>query len=214
MPRAAAVALAVVLAAPAAAQPAAFEAGGVRYAIPAPPGYCSKGPAIDAYYVTQRRHNPDAVPDAVFARCGVAELIPLDLFAVKVRTDMRIERDALLAQIRAEMPEAMRKETLIPDAVARDMERRAGEAFDTRVSLNAGIKPIGVDDFCGYIAGVIRLQYEGGDPMNMAMGGCVTAIGGRPVYVFRYLSDVDAATAARELPALKRFAQSIQARKD
>ncbi len=210
----AAVALLTLVAGPALAQTAEFEAAGVRYSVPAPEGYCSTGPAIDSYLEAQRRGNPRAVPDAIFARCGIKSMQPYDFFAVVVKREgPAIERDTMIAQMRAELPEALRKETLVSEAARQGVERRAREAFDTSLSVNAGIKPVGLDDFCGYIAGVIQFRVEGQAPVNVATIGCATSIGGRPIFVFRYTSDIDAAAAAKGLPDLKRFAQSIGARK-
>ncbi|MCW3846091.1 hypothetical protein OF829_02500 [Sphingomonas sp. LB-2] len=208
----AAAAVLLAWAAPAPAQTAEFGVGGTRYAVPAPEGYCSTGPAIDTYMRTQRGAAPDKVPDAVFARCGAVSLQPFDFFAVMVVRDGGMTLPEMQKQLRDTLPQAMHARSLLTDSARKEQERDLSDAFARNVTIDAGIQPVGMDEFCGYLAGIIHYQVEGAGSVDIMLTGCITAVGGHAVYVFHYSSGTDKASGVAALPGLKRLAQSIQAR--
>ena len=194
------------LAAPALAQeaPAVLEIGGARFHVPAPAGHCSDTPAVKAYFEMQRRGAPDAVPDLVFMPCDASDIFSSGMYAVMVfRQGPAMERAALLAELRETMPNADREMAAV--------NARAEQRYSTDgITVQSGIKAIGVDTMCGYIAGLISMEIEG-SKVEVLMVGCMTAVGGRMICVYHYSIGSDPAAAAAEAPLVRRMAESIVA---
>jgi hypothetical protein len=208
-----AAAMLVAWAAPAAAQTVRFSAEGTDYMVPAPEGYCSSGPAADAYREGQNQSSPDKPSDAVFARCDAVPYKTYDFYVVSVmRGGPRITLPELLAALRRELPVARQRETLVSDSTRANFERNWGEALDRDVKVSSGIHPIQIDDVCGYMGGIIQYRIEGETAQDITAIVCITAIGGHAVYVSHYIGGTDKAAAIAAAPELKQFAQSITAR--
>lgn len=202
-------ALALGHAAPALAQDGHYTIDGKTITVPAPKGYCAEGKAVDAYVANQRRINPAMMPDVVMTQCGV-DVLALDFFAVRViqgRPTTTLE--AFLDELRRTMPEAQAAPSLVTPRQTEDMNKRLSDALSVSATVTNTIKPVGVDDLCGYVAGIVHFELGGGASANVALIGCATVIAGRPVYIFRYRPSTAHDKVVEALPELKAIARSI-----
>lgn len=199
----------VLAASPALAQDGTYKVGETGFVVPAPEGYCAGGKAVTAYLTQQRQVNPAMLPDVVMMRCSAVE-ISFDFYAVRVVRDGPPKTlAALLADLRRTLPAAQAQPSLVSPSAAEALNRQLSDALDIGVRLNAGIRPVGLDDVCGYVAGVIHAEVAGAATADMTAIGCVTVVGGRVIYLFRYAPGVDRAKAIAALPELKRLALAI-----
>lgn len=204
-------ALALGHAAPALAQDGHFVVDGKTVTVPAPKGYCAAGKAVDTYFANQRRVNPQMVPDVVMTQCGV-DVLAFDLFAVRVVRDAPpTTLQAFLAELRRTMPAAQAAPSLLTPGQTEDLNKRLSEALSANTTVTNTLKPVGVDEMCGYLAGIMHFDVGGGASGSVTLVGCATVIGGRPVYLMRYRPSAANDKPAEALPEIKAFAQSIMA---
>lgn len=176
------------------------------YVVPAPIGFCASGTGVDAYLAAQRQMGPSMTPDVAMLPCG-AQNIGFDFYAVRaIANATATTREAYLAELRRTMPEAQSRPSLVTgDSLA----KRMSEVFDTEVKVDAGIRPVGVDDSCGYVAGKVGIAVSG-KRSEVTMVGCATVIGGRITYVFRYRPGTDTGAAVAAMPEVKALALAIR----
>lgn len=194
---------------PALAQDGTYKVDETSFVVPAPKGYCAEGKGVAAYLDQQRRVNPAALPDVAMMRCGEAE-ISLDFYAVRVvREGPPKTLASLLDDLRRTLPAAQAQPSLVPQSAADALAKRLGDAFETSIRMNAGITPAGLDETCGYVVGVVHLE-DGGKQVDTTAVGCITVIGDRVIYLFRYRPGTDRAAAIAAMPEIRALALAIR----
>jgi len=188
------------------AQDGHYSVDGATVRVPAPAGYCSEGKMVDSYMANQRSINPSVVPDIVMMRCGAKELT-FDFFAVRVvprapATTLK----AFLDELRRTMPAAQAAPSLVSPSQTEALNKRLSDALAANATIRNEIRPIGVDDTCGYVAGLIHFEVAGSTADDAAIVGCATVIAGHPVYLFRYQPGTDREKAVAAMPELKALA--------
>ncbi len=186
-------ALGLVAAAPAGR--ATFDVGGVKLSLPLPASYCEPSGPMTALAQTVAAADPDNVTDLTLYKCDATpdDLGDYVLIKTPVRVlGMTVDRPTLLAQIGPEFdkgPPVDNKK--LGDDVASSLDRVSG----TKAKVATQMSVRGHDDVCGYVGGSAQLS-NSSRSVNVAVGGCITAAGGRIVQVFRYTmyrdpSDID-----------------------
>lgn len=204
-------AVALALAVPAFAQDAHFQVTGVEIAMPIPKGFClpqGKGVAIAQLVAASDDAN---VTDLTLHKCG-DETQFVDYYILKTTKELlavAISRADLIAELVKALDDPAVKMAVDPARLAPDIERSFTSVTGRKATIDGGIRWLGHDDACVYMAGVITLKTERGDSVR-AVSGCMTAVAGRAVNVYRYSDGADPTNATRHLPDVKAMALSMQ----
>lgn len=205
---AAALALAVLAAGPAAAQRGgnlSFSVGAVDFVAPLPAGYCLPLGAQAESAKRTAALDTDNVTLLTLDSCGAgadaSDYAIVKTPAALVDTPMTLRKllrdPAFARQTRPEAPADAEK------AMEDDLSARAGAPVD----LVGGVGGMGHDEVCGYLAGTISAQ--GSASGVFSLGGCMTVVGGRVVTIFFYGRGGDVATVRRLMAKARAFALSI-----
>lgn len=204
--------LATAAAAPAAAQEARtarFQVTGVEIALPIPNGFCEpegKGVALAQLLAAGDNVN---VTNLTLTRCG-AEPRLVDYYLLKTTKSLltlTVSREQWIAMLVESLDDPSVKSMLDPAKINAEAERDI-MAVIGKVSVDGDVHWLGHDDVCVYLGGVIRYEIETVEETR-AMTGCMTAVGGRAVNLYRY-SAGETANVTRYLADIKAMALSMQ----
>jgi hypothetical protein len=197
-------ALAIGLAASAHAQDAPrtaeFSIGAVRVQVDLPEGYC----VADKQLFDATQGHVDSgmnTTHLLIVKCG-AHTLEDDFYAIKTPTtmlDQAISRDQLFAQLK---PVYGTPELAAQMAAMNERASAITEARGSRVDFKGALKPIGMDETCAYLGGLVTAQ-RGSTSVDIAQGDCLTAIGDRVVTVYSTGQGTSPADLQRHIRASK-----------
>lgn len=209
----AALALAVLAATPAAAQPRSteFTVDGTVFTVPIPEGFCDQGVAVEAYK-RQKRRDHGEVAEVTLMPCGSTAEGEPELFSISVNRQRgaNMQREPFLTAMARSLPLVPGEPDLSAEPGATHSDRLASRLV-RRVGAGEGVSAIGVDDFCAYVGG--RQGPESGRAFDMYGAGCTTVIGGHILLISRYGRGVDPAKVRAAIPEVKALALSIGAQR-
>ena len=194
------------------AQTARFQVTGVEIALPIPKGYCL--PQGKAAVVAQLLAASDDtnITNLTLYQCGDQTRF-VDYYILKTTKallTLTISREDLIATMVEALDDPGVKAAVDPAKLSPEIERDLANVTGQKTSVNGDIRWLGHDEVCIYLAGVVTFKAPSGDSMR-AVSGCMTAVGGRAVNLYRYSDGADPANAARYLPDVKAMALSMQA---
>ena len=192
------------------ARVATFNVGGVELILPLPDDYCLPVTAaeIGGAQILAAGDTTN-VTHLQIGRCDIAQ--PNARFDY---TLVKTPRSVLAATVgRSSLIAGVGDEFNNPVTLANFDFGKAGAdvsvAFGKTVTLAGAIKPLGRDDMCAYLGGVIDVK-TGDMAYAQAVGACITAVGGRVVIVYRYGPDNTPAGVAKLVVEAKSVAGSIR----
>lgn len=203
-------AVAIAMASPAQAQETAeFSVGGVRFELALPDGFCL--PTGDAAVAAAVLASADTMNVTLLTvvKCE-GEPFENDYFALKSpisTVGMTIERDDFLKMMEPEFGTARNDGAFAgaTDQAADLLSDRLGQ----RITMQGKIEPLGMDDFCVYLGGNLAVQGPG-ESYAGALGGCITAIGGKIVSAISVGRGDVPADVARHLRFSRMIAERIR----
>ncbi|MDG2534767.1 hypothetical protein P6144_13980 [Sphingomonas sp. HITSZ_GF] len=205
--------LALAVASPAfaqAQQTERFEVTGVEISLPTPKGFCRpQGQAAIVAQLTAASDDSN-VTNLTLYRCG-DESEFLDYYILKTTKTLlmlSISRADFIAGVVESLDDPAVKAAVDPARINPEIERNLDTLFGVKGKIGGEIRWLGHDDSCVYLGGVMRLESQGG-VYTRAVSGCMTAVGGRAVNLYRY-SAGEAANVTKYLPELKAMALSMQ----
>jgi hypothetical protein len=207
-------------AAPPAPAEASFRVGGVAFQLPLPAGYClPRELQVDVAQLVAAG-DTDNVTDLTLFPCN-APVSGAEMGAQKDYILIKTPKQALIAQVSREelirgMGEAFEKPAFTEALASGQLLDRAGkgvsDVLGTKVDLSGGVAPRGKDDFCAYLGGTMAVA-SSIKSYTLAVGACITAVGGRVLAIYWYGPDEGPASVARLLVKAKGLATTIVNRK-
>jgi hypothetical protein len=212
---------AALCAAPAAAAEATFRMGGVGFRLPLPAGYClPRGLQVDIAQLVAAGDNGNVTHLTLFP-CDA----PLDGAGLSSQKDyilIKTPKPALIIPMGREellkgLGEAFENpaftQALNSGQLLEDASKGVGEVLGSKVDLSGDVAPRGKDDVCAYLGGTMAVAAPAqGRSYTLAVGTCVTAIGGRMMAIYWYGPDEGPASVARLLVRAKDLARTITSR--
>jgi hypothetical protein len=200
------------VAAPAAAADARFQFGGVEFEAPVPSGYClPEGKSVKAARILAEGDKGSRTHLTLWA-CSRNEPSTYILLKTPVPAlDVTATREEVIASMGSAFDNPEMAAALASGKFNADAEKSVTEALRTRVGLSGEIRPLGKDEMCAYLGGIIAVVI-GEQSYKISVGICVTAISDRVLTVNWYGPEGGAAGVARLLVKAKGFARSIRSR--
>lgn len=160
-----------------------FRVGGVSFRLPIPAGYCLPSGRMADVMQLLAAGDTENVTDLSLAQC-VDKMLPGASDYTIIKTPRRgllvtVDRAELLTAVGKEFDKKLDTSPML-DAAGKSVSGVAG----TKISISGTFGPRGKDDVCAYMGGV--LHYESRTmTYDQPMGGCITAVGGRVLYIYR-----------------------------
>lgn len=203
----------------AAAAQASFSVGGVEFGLPLPSGYClPRGQQVDIARLVAAGDTANVTHLTLFP-CDAA----LDASGLGAQKDyilIKTPKQALSAQVTRDellkgLGDAFESPAFTQALASGELLKEAGKgvsnAVGRTVDLSGNVAPRGKDDLCAYLGGVMAVA-SSVKSYTLAVGTCITAIGGRVLSVYWYGSNERPAGVARLLVRAKGLAQTITSR--
>jgi hypothetical protein len=206
-------------AAPPARPEASFQVSGVEFRLPLPAGYClprgaqanlaalvAKGDVQNVTHLTLFPCDAPADP------AGLS--IQKDYILIKTPRqvlDSTLSRDELLQGLGQAFENPAFTRALASGELSKEAGKGVSSAVGTPVDLSGTVAPRGKDDFCAYLGGTVAVA-SSIKSYTLAVGTCITAVGGRVLSVYWYGSDERPAGVARLLVKAKELARTIASR--
>jgi len=210
--------LALAGAMPAAAQSrpaeASFDIGGVVLRMAIPAGYCEPGPGFPQQLAAGLA-KLDAVNRTLLTlfRCdddlkgeGASDYTMIKTLASA--QSVSIDRAQLLAQMRATYasnPDIATANARMGETVA----KRFGEVTGVEPEVKGGVALRGVDTVCAYLDGNVEYSAPGVAAYTQPMAACITSVGNRMIYIYRYGRDTSAAGLAQLKQEVRALADTV-----
>lgn len=206
-------ALVLAAATPAAAQEARtarFQVTGVEIVMPIPKDFCL--PEGDGVAVAQMLAAADTtnVTHLTLDRCGSAEQ-NVNYYLLKTTRSLlgiAVSRKEWIAMLLRELDDPAVKNAFDPDTIKPDVERDLAAVIGQKASIDGTIQWLGHDDVCVYLGGVLSLT-SGSISYKRAVSGCMTAVGGRSINIYRY-SEGTPANVTKYMSDVKAMALSMR----
>jgi hypothetical protein len=193
---------------------AAFRMVGTEFLVPLPDGYCiPTGEDVDVAQL-MAAGDPDNVTHLTLYPCVKEENDGGAGNYVLIKTPResvagRISRPELLNAIGAEFESEDFKAMMASQGFLKEAGNDLGKVVGTKVDLGGAIRPLGKDDFCAYMGGVVKVGM-GGQAYDQAAGGCISAVGERVLTVFWYGKDTTDAGVGSLLSKSRKLMESVQ----
>ncbi|HEX9963564.1 MAG TPA: hypothetical protein VGB04_01105 [Allosphingosinicella sp.] len=198
---------------------ASFSVGGVEFRLPLPSGYClPRGQQADVARLVAAGDTANATHLTLFP-CDAA----VDASGLGDQKDyilIKTPKQALNAQVTREelllgLGEAFESPAFAQALASGQLLKEAGKGVSNvagrTVDLSGNVAPRGKDELCAYLGGVMAVA-SSVKSYTLAVGTCITAVGGRVLSVYWYGSDERPTGVARLLVKTKGLAQTITSR--
>lgn len=196
-----------------------FNVGGVEFGLPLPSGYClPRGQqtdiarlvaAGDTANVTHLTLFPCDAPLDASALGGQKDYILIK--TPKQALNAQVTRDELLQGLGDAFESPAFTEALASGQLLKEAGKGVSNVVGRTVDLSGNVARRGKDDLCAYLGGVMAVA-SSVKSYTLAVGTCITAIGGRVLSVYWYGSDERPAGVARLLVKTKGLARTITSR--
>ena len=206
-------------AAPRATADASFRVGGVAFQLPLPSGYClPRGLQVDVAQLVAAGDSEN-VTHLTLLPCNAAVAGP-ELGSQNDYILIKTPKQALIAEVSREellqgIGEAFENpaftEALASGQMLKDAGKGVGNVIGTTVDLSGTVAPRGKDESCAYLGGTLAVASPA-TSYTLAVGACITAVGGRVLAVYWYGPDEGPAGVARLLVKAKGLAGTITSR--
>jgi hypothetical protein len=208
------VAVLVFVGPPAAAAEGAaqFSIGGVAMTTPVPAGYClPQGPQIQAVK-TVAAGDARNVTHLALLECAapggqIASYILLKTPNEAVNATLDLDR--FLADAGAAFESPAFKEMLDSGKLHDESEASMGKAMGAKIDLAGAVRPLGKDERCAYLGGVMQVTSATSD-YKISIGMCMTVVAGRLLTINWYGPDKGSAGVGELLVKAKRLAAGIR----
>jgi hypothetical protein len=202
----------IPVAASAVAADARFQFGDTVFEAPVPSGYClPKGKYVEAAKLLAAGDKASRTHLTLWA-CSKDEPSNYILLKTPVAAlNVTATREEVIASMGSAFENPEMAAALASGKFNADAEKSMTEALRTKVGLAGELRPLGKDETCAYLGGIVAVTM-GEQSYKISVGICVTAISGRVLTVNWYGPEDGAAGVARLLVKAKGFAQSIRSR--
>lgn len=166
-----------------------FSIGTVRLQARLPAGFCI--PTGAAATAAQRVAAGDPEQETVLTLypCsdmrgqGVAEYYLVKV--PKTALNSPTTRAEMIAQVTAELTDPNFSAERLSENASRDASKSVTEAQGQSTEIRTDLRPLGRDKDCAYMGGRVDLSTST-QRLSALVGGCISAVGGRMIFIFRY----------------------------
>ena len=193
------------------AQTARFNITGVDIALPVPAGYCLPEGKRAAVAQLLAASDDTNVTDLTLNRCEDDRAFA-DYYLVKTPKAMlavTVTRAQLIDLMVKTIDDPALKAALDPAKIGPEVEKSLERVIGQKTTIGGEVKWLGHDDVCVYLGGVISLKRANAD-YKRALSGCLTAVSGRALTIYRYSDGTDPANVTRNLADAKALALSMK----
>jgi hypothetical protein len=195
---------------PAQAQTASFTMGSVAFEVPVPKGYCVPvGQAADVAALTAAADKENITNLSLFP-CG-DKGSAADYYLVKAPKNLiatSITLPELLQSAGAEFDKPEFNAMLASGEINDKTSKAFAELTKQVTTLSGQVRPLGHDETCAYMGGVLTFKSETID-YSRTVSACFTVVANRVTFIYRY-SEGDPANVLKMLPVVKAFALSMK----
>jgi hypothetical protein len=207
---------ATLSAAPPAPPEASFRVGGVAFGLPLPKGYClPRGQQVDIARLVAAGDLRNVTHLTLFPCDAPVDAAGLsaqrDYILIKTPKEVlnvQLTREALLQGLGEAFENPAFAQALASGQLLKDAGKGVSDVIGTPIDLSGNIAPRGKDDVCAYLGGTVGIASRT-NSYTLAVGTCITAVGGRAISVNWYGSDERPAGVARLLANSKGLALTI-----
>ncbi len=190
-----------------------FSVGGVALEVAPPAGFCVPTGLAQAAAKMAEEADKDNATLATFYPCdkrsqpGNSDYYLIK--SIKSLAEVTVEREELLKALTAEMNNPNFSAEALSTQVGEKTSKALSDLSGTDIKVTTEVRLLGRDADCVYMAGVMVAATEAGMiPMNI--GGCLTAVGGRMVMVYRYAAGTTMDGAKLLLPQTRKLAMAMR----
>jgi hypothetical protein len=203
-------------AAPPAPREASFQVGGVSFRLPLPSGYClPRGAQVEVARLVAAG-DPQNVTNLTLFPCNApvdAEGLSAQKDYILIKTpkqavDAEVARDALLQGMGEAFESPAFAQAMASGQFLKESGKGVSDVVGRKVDLSGTVAPRGKDDLCAYLGGIMSVA-SSIKSYSLAVGSCITAVGGRVLSVYWYGADERPAGVARLLVKAKGLARTI-----
>lgn len=197
---------------------AAFKVGSVEFLVGIPAGYClPTGPQVEAVRVMAASDERN-VTHLAFYPChppaNADAHPPMDYIVLKSPRSLlnaEVNRGEFLAGLGQAFKDPAFEALLRSGKLYDDAGKSASQALGLKVDLSGTVRPRGTDESCAYLGGTLDVQ-SAVRSYRLALGACMTAVGGKAVATYYYGSDASSDGVGRLIVKAKRLALAIRRR--
>jgi hypothetical protein len=190
---------------------ARFSIGGVALEAAVPAGYCLPREEQAAAVRTLAAGDSRNVTHLALLACTPAQGQVSSYILLKTPNEAvsaTLELDQFLADAGAAFDNPAFKAMLESGELQEESEASMGKAMGAKIDLAGDLRPLGKDERCAYIGGVMQVKSPAAD-YRIAIGMCMTVVGGRLLTINWYGPDRGSAGVAELLVKAKRLAGGI-----
>jgi hypothetical protein len=155
------------------AETARFQVTGVEISVPIPKGYClPQGRGVTVAQLVAASDNAN-VTDLTLHQCG-DETRFVDYYLLKTTKSLlalNISRGELIAAMVEALDDPAVKASIDPARLSPEIERSFSEVTGQKTAITSGLRWVGHDDVCIYLAGIVTFKGEAGESRR-AVSGC------------------------------------------
>lgn len=198
------------------AQKVGFSVGSVAMEVAPPTGFCvPTGMAQAAAKMAEAADKGNATLASFYPCDRMSQARNSDYFlikSIKTLVDVTVEREELLKALTAEMSNPNFSVENLSTKAGQESSKALSDLSGTDVKVTTDIRPLGRDTDCAYMGGVV-VAASAGTTVSLNVAGCLTAVGGRMVMVYRYTEGTTMAGAQPLLPQVRKLAMAIRVKK-
>lgn len=212
---------ATLSAAPTASPEASFALAGAAFRVLLPTGYClPRGQQVDIARLVASGDVRNVTHLTLFPCDAPVDAAGLsaqrDYILIKTPKEVlnvQLSREELLRGLGEAFDNPAFAQALASGQLLKDAGKGVSDVIGTPIDLSGNVAPRGKDDVCAYLGGTMAIASRT-HSYTLAVGTCVTAVGGRAISVNWYGSDESPAGVARLLAKAKGLALTIASRKE
>lgn len=192
-----------------------FSIGTVRLQARLPAGFCIPTGAATAAAQRVAAGDPEQETVLTLYPCsdmrgqGVSEYYLVKVPKTALHTP--ITRTDLIAQVTAELADPNFSAERLSEDASRDASKSVSEAQGQTTQIKTDLRPLGRDKDCAYIGGRVDLS-TATQQLSSLVGGCISAVGNRMIFIFRYGPGNFVPDSAKLLPKTRELLLSITPR--
>lgn len=193
---------------------AEFNAGGIDFTMPLPKGFCLRD-TPQAKAVTQMVAASDANNLTLLMIFDCAgEPGDTDNFVIKIPARflmVEVTREQLIREVSAAFETPEIRAEITSERLNAITSSSISDVLNTEVQIDSAFAPSGHDDVCVYMDGIITMTVAEKE-IKVAAAGCMTAVGGRMLSIYRYGEGNIPGRSKKLIPEVRAMAESIRVR--
>jgi hypothetical protein len=196
---------------------ASFQVGGIGFQMPLPSGYClPRGAQVEIARLVAAGDTQNVTNLTLFPCNAPVEAEDLgeqkDYILIKTpkqAVNAEVTREALLQGMGEAFESPAFTQAMASGQFLKEAGKGVSDVVGRKVDLSGTVAPRGKDDVCAYLGGTMVVTSTI-KSYTLAVGACITAVGGRILTVYWYGADERPSGVARLLVKTKGLARTVR----